>query len=196
MLFLGATQLNSSLLTVSVIAVLLPAAFHFTAGAQIQDPQEGREILSVSHGVGAGLFPTPYRFTSHPRSPFRAPSSYYSVRFPMFHCSPCKETYTSTYYLAVYFSYLFFQLSTHKALYEDSSSDVAKSTKYPSKKSLFTDAPTATTSVNSDPEAAVTHEQEKEEEEEEAPKLTVWMTVGLLVIVTVVSLLARCLATP
>lgn len=46
----SATQLNSSLLTVSVIAVLLPAAFHFAAGADIADPKEGREILAVSHG--------------------------------------------------------------------------------------------------------------------------------------------------
>ena len=49
--FSGATQLNSSLLTVSVIAVLLPAAFHFAAGADIEDPQEARDILAVSHGV-------------------------------------------------------------------------------------------------------------------------------------------------
>ncbi len=47
----GSTQLNSSLLTVSVIAVLLPAAFHFVAGAQIVDSIEGPEILSLSHGV-------------------------------------------------------------------------------------------------------------------------------------------------
>ena len=48
---LGAVQLNSSLLIVSVIAILLPTAFHFTAGDQIDDPKEGRDILAVSHGV-------------------------------------------------------------------------------------------------------------------------------------------------
>lgn len=47
----SATQLNSSLLTVSVIAVLLPAAFHFAAGSDIPDPTEGKEILAVSHGA-------------------------------------------------------------------------------------------------------------------------------------------------
>ncbi|KAK7690798.1 hypothetical protein QCA50_005898 [Cerrena zonata] len=47
----SAVQLNSSLLIVSVIAILLPAAFHFTAGDQIADPKEGRDILAVSHGV-------------------------------------------------------------------------------------------------------------------------------------------------
>jgi Ca2+:H+ antiporter len=47
----GSTQLNSSLLTISVIAVLLPAAFHFAAGAEIPDPQEENDILAVSHAV-------------------------------------------------------------------------------------------------------------------------------------------------
>ncbi|CAL1716535.1 unnamed protein product [Somion occarium] len=47
----SATQLNSSLLIISVIAILLPAAFHFTAGDQIEDPKEGRDILAVSHGA-------------------------------------------------------------------------------------------------------------------------------------------------
>ncbi|KAJ3536062.1 hypothetical protein NM688_g6886 [Phlebia brevispora] len=47
----SSVQLNSSLLTVSVIAVLLPAAFHFTAGNAIPDPSEGHDILAMSHGA-------------------------------------------------------------------------------------------------------------------------------------------------
>jgi hypothetical protein len=48
--FIGASQLNSSLLTVSVIAVLLPAAFSFAFNNG--DPvNEADRILSVSHGV-------------------------------------------------------------------------------------------------------------------------------------------------
>ncbi|KAF8997493.1 Sodium/calcium exchanger protein-domain-containing protein [Cyathus striatus] len=47
---LVATQLNASLLTISVIAVLLPAAFHFS-DTQLTDEQESKDILSVSHGV-------------------------------------------------------------------------------------------------------------------------------------------------
>ncbi|KAI0075242.1 calcium/proton exchanger [Panus rudis PR-1116 ss-1] len=47
----SSVQLNSTLLTISVIAILLPAAFHFVAGADIVDSTEGPEILSVSHGV-------------------------------------------------------------------------------------------------------------------------------------------------
>jgi len=54
---ISAVQLNSSLLTLSVIAVLLPAAFHNAvqpSGGSV-DPltnaQEGHDILSISHGV-------------------------------------------------------------------------------------------------------------------------------------------------
>ena len=58
----GATQLNSSLLTLSVIGVLIPAAFHSavqpaTAGGTdpLTDAQEGHDILAISHGA-SGLF--------------------------------------------------------------------------------------------------------------------------------------------
>ncbi|KZT73155.1 calcium/proton exchanger [Daedalea quercina L-15889] len=47
----SATQLNSSLLTISVIAVLLPAAFHEVAGSIIPDDQEGPDVLSFSRGA-------------------------------------------------------------------------------------------------------------------------------------------------
>ena len=52
----GATQLNSSLLTISVIAVLLPAAFHFTADSAIPDDKESKDILAVSHGVSLDIW--------------------------------------------------------------------------------------------------------------------------------------------
>ena len=42
--------MNASLLTISVIAVLLPAAFHFSANA-LDDAEEAKDILAVSHGV-------------------------------------------------------------------------------------------------------------------------------------------------
>ncbi|KAG8740659.1 hypothetical protein FRC10_004069 [Ceratobasidium sp. 414] len=50
----SAAQLNSSLLTISVIAVLLPAAFHF-AVKTTSDPDEGFDILHMSHGVAIVL---------------------------------------------------------------------------------------------------------------------------------------------
>jgi Ca2+:H+ antiporter len=47
---LSATQLNSSLLTISVIAVLLPAAFHLNVTSET-DGDEREDILKMSHGV-------------------------------------------------------------------------------------------------------------------------------------------------
>jgi Ca2+:H+ antiporter len=51
----GATQLNSSLLTLSVIGVLLPAAFHNAVqpsnGINLTPEQEDHDILAISHGV-------------------------------------------------------------------------------------------------------------------------------------------------
>ncbi|KAI9511839.1 calcium/proton exchanger [Russula earlei] len=58
---ISAVQLNSSLLTLSVIAVLLPAAFHNAVQPSdgVPDPltnaQEGDDILSISHGVAVIL---------------------------------------------------------------------------------------------------------------------------------------------
>ncbi|KAI0028865.1 calcium/proton exchanger [Vararia minispora EC-137] len=54
---LSATQLNSSLLTLSVIGVLLPAAFHLVVNNTpsnpngLSDSAEARDILAISHGV-------------------------------------------------------------------------------------------------------------------------------------------------
>jgi hypothetical protein len=49
------TRLNSSLLTISVIAVLLPAAFRSVLGST--DINEGTEILSLSRGVSVHPMP-------------------------------------------------------------------------------------------------------------------------------------------
>jgi len=134
----SATQLNSSLLTISVIAVLLPAAFHFTAN--ISDAQETRDILSVSHGVALVL-------------------------------------------LIIYAGYLWFQLYSHTALYSDEGSDIAKSTVYSPRKRHFP-------LKFKDPESSGTLTAEKSKQEDDAteletPQMTVWMTICLLTIVTV-----------
>ena len=66
LLFPGATQLNSSLMTISVIAVLLPAAFHFSANA-LTDAEEAKDILAVSHGVSNSSQILDYRaYQVHP----------------------------------------------------------------------------------------------------------------------------------
>src|ERR1700720_1520119 len=50
---MSAAQLNSSLLSISVIAVLLPAAFHLSVniGTGSSTAAEASDILKVSHGV-------------------------------------------------------------------------------------------------------------------------------------------------
>jgi len=82
---LVASQLNSSLLTISVIAILLPAAFYYNVTVQT-DSDSPQDILKVSHGVAIIL-------------------------------------------LFIYAAYLFFQLYSHAALYNDET-DIIKSTKY------------------------------------------------------------------
>ncbi|TFY61310.1 hypothetical protein EVG20_g7102 [Dentipellis fragilis] len=141
---LSSTQLNSSLLTLSVIGVLLPAAFHMAVEPDPDDPshdpltnqQEGSDILRVSHGVAIVL-------------------------------------------LFIYGAYLFFQLFSHKNLYEDTHPNVQKSVRYAPRHEKANTEP-VTESTVSDPEAHV-----EEEEEEEKPQMSVPMTIGLLVVVTV-----------
>ncbi|KAF5371814.1 hypothetical protein D9615_009558 [Tricholomella constricta] len=154
----SATQLNSSLLAISVIAVLLPAAFH--ASFEGTDAKEGADILALSRGVAIIL-------------------------------------------LFIYGGYLFFQLYSHKSLYEDSGDHVMKTATYSprAKKIRFkwgkkseetTESYTPTSRVESpsqetdsnvhgDLENAVKNDKE----EEEKPQMNLWTTVGLLVLVTV-----------
>jgi hypothetical protein len=47
---LAATQVHSSLLSISVGAVLMPAAYHFSLGWSSTDQESA--ILKMSHGVG------------------------------------------------------------------------------------------------------------------------------------------------
>ncbi|KAG9314861.1 calcium proton exchanger [Chiua virens] len=81
-----AAQMNSTLLTISVIAVLIPAAFALTDSGGDQTALQ-QWILQMSHGVAIIL-------------------------------------------LLIYGSYLFFQLSSHKALYQDDSEEILESKRY------------------------------------------------------------------
>ena len=56
--FIGAVQLNSSLLTISVIAVLLPGAFHMAlqGSARYDELLTDYAILKTSHGVSELVF--------------------------------------------------------------------------------------------------------------------------------------------
>ena len=54
----GTTQLNCSLLIVSVIAILLPVAFHQIVGGDVPISEEAPAILSFSRGVRVYCHPT------------------------------------------------------------------------------------------------------------------------------------------
>lgn len=96
--FIGASQVNSSLLTVSVIAVLLPAAFSLAIPGNSLD--EANRILHVSHGVRPFppthcADPTNIMFLSRLRS-----SSYSVSRKPLLWS--CTELYLSLRLLPVF----------------------------------------------------------------------------------------------
>ncbi|KAK0500546.1 Sodium/calcium exchanger protein-domain-containing protein [Armillaria luteobubalina] len=146
-----ATQLHSSLLAISVIAVLLPAAFHFSLVNNTQN-DETSDILNVSHG-------------------------------------------TSIILLFIYISYLVFQLFSHASLYADYDEGRAKSTRYPAKKEKAGSETPKTGTVSSATSTAIYRSADNrdiecgtpdlKEEETEYPKLSVSVTVGLLIVVTV-----------
>ena len=62
----GTTQLNCSLLIVSVIAILLPAAFHQVVGGNVPIGEEAPAVLSFSRGVRA------YFYSARRRSAFKS----------------------------------------------------------------------------------------------------------------------------
>jgi len=116
------------------------------------------------------------------------------MKFRPFLCSPL------TYIHAVYGSYLVFQLFSHKALYDDSSNDVSKSTQYAPRrtfKQVLDDRAEKKAKKNGTWEPrepiAETHAdveahtaEADEEDKPEMPKMSVAMTIGLLAVVTVV----------
>ncbi|EGN95128.1 hypothetical protein SERLA73DRAFT_187449, partial [Serpula lacrymans var. lacrymans S7.3] len=66
----SAAQVNSYLLALAVIAILLPAAFHFTLNSGISDEAQTSAILKMSHGVAVILLVTfvfyiMFRFKTH-----------------------------------------------------------------------------------------------------------------------------------
>ncbi|KAK0469840.1 calcium/proton exchanger [Desarmillaria tabescens] len=159
-----ATQLNSSLLAISVIAVLLPAAFHFSVVGDTEN-DEASDILNVSHGY-----------------------------LDLILCKRLKSA-------PVYISYLVFQLFSHASLYADEGEDSIKSTRYGAKKhkaeppiemqtqNIGTVSSATSATIAPRIELRDTHDVEKNsahlKEEAEQPQLGLWVTVGLLALVTV-----------
>jgi Ca2+/H+ antiporter len=85
---------------------------------------------------------------------------------------------------AVYGSYLFFQLKSHKYLFDERHTDTSASVKYkrtPQKRDTLRTAGTAFTDLETVPEY-------DEQEEQEIPQMSALLAGGLLVIVTLVRL--------
>lgn len=166
-----AAQLNSTLLTVSVIAVLLPGAFHMAlqGSTSVSESDLDDRILKTSHGVAIIL-------------------------------------------LFIYCSYLLFQLFSHKNLYSDDAFEASR--KYSGENPFklghrlrhrrraandvgMTDLPMVSSprqesvqidhgDENSMSHPDVTHDVESgSSEEEEKPQMSVPVSLGLLVAVTV-----------
>lgn len=93
----AATQVHSSLLSISVGAVLLPAAYHFSisGGSDAASLEQRDDILQMSHGV----------------------CSFFSI----ISCPPRLIMFeqVAIILLVIYVAYLFFQLYTHRKYFQD-----------------------------------------------------------------------------
>ncbi len=93
----------------------------------------------------------------------------------------------------VYISYLVFQLFSHASLYADEGEGMNKSTTYGHKDETGIEMQTRRTdTVSSGTSTAVVHQPDIESGSanlKEPPQLGVWVTVGLLIVVTAVGLL-------
>ncbi|KAG1804797.1 calcium proton exchanger [Suillus plorans] len=159
----SAVQLNSSLLTISVIAVLLPGAFHMALQGQpaYSELSTDYNILKTSHGVAIIL-------------------------------------------LFIYGSYLVFQLFSHKALYHERGPDIQQTKDYEGqnpwlqlrlyrrKKAKLAQSPPLASNDGVAPNSTVSaegsdleHGSASMDDIEVEPDMSVPVSLGLLVVVTV-----------
>lgn len=198
---MSATQLNASLLTVSVIAVLLPAAFHEVAGAEIPDPIEGREILSFSRGAAVillfiyGSYLVFQLFSHKDLYEDESPDVFKSTKYP--HSPTPKTKQARQGWLAAHWRRHGADDSNNSAepltplgetrrklengkvhnstLVDDEGNELGRSS------SPSNDVAASSSSTHTDVDAEAQHEEEQPEQ----PQLSVPLTVALLVTVTV-----------
>jgi Ca2+:H+ antiporter len=122
-------QLNSSLLTLSVIALLLPAAFHNAVqptdnAGPLTKEEERHDILSISHGVckSPPVYCPSMLMVVYPGCHYFAFQSVLSLCL--------SHTAITIFTFLVYLCYLWFQLVSHKNLYDDNDSDVQQPVEY------------------------------------------------------------------
>ncbi|PIL29782.1 transporter [Ganoderma sinense ZZ0214-1] len=171
---MSVTQLNSSLLTISVIAVLLPAAFHTAAGDQIPDDQEAKDILAVSHGAAIVLLVI---YISYLVFQLFSHKDLYDDNHP--------DIFKSTKYQGR-LGRRRTQTAPTPALEPDASLvPLARITS----DGLTTSPPTSPPPRHQelgDAESPPVSHSESEDEGEETPQMSVGLTIGLLVVVTVI----------
>ncbi|EMD34141.1 hypothetical protein CERSUDRAFT_141642 [Gelatoporia subvermispora B] len=167
----AATQLNSSLLTVSVIAVLLPAAFHFVA----TDNNEAHDILSVSHGVAIillfiyGSFLVFQLFSHKDMYADKGKDVQPSVKYT--HASGEKPFIRNPF-------------SKHLTTSPISESPNGSTEPLTSQREIVTE-PIHEDDVPPNPDLESGEQVETEEDEEETPQMSVPLTIALLAVVTV-----------
>ncbi|KAI0783564.1 Sodium/calcium exchanger protein-domain-containing protein [Abortiporus biennis] len=189
----SAVQLNSSLLTVAVIAVLLPAAFHFVAGSVIADDTEGKEILSLSHGAAIillwiygsylvfQLFSHTSLYAEGDDNEDIIKSKRYAVK-PKKEGSPTTETSSQKFLNKLGFSHA--QNKPEDVPLTDAS--VCASPKLIGSPEMVSPSGSASNlNLNRDVEAQDDTESKAEEEGEEQPQMSVLLTLVVLVVVTV-----------
>lgn len=160
-----AAQLNSSLLVISVIAVLLPAAFNAAFSDNLSAQAEQDRILKMSRGTAVILLVIYLAYRT-------SVASFRSRNKPSTH--------------RVFRSSVAFQLFTHPHLYADGDADpddvnVREGRAIPLMKRHRAFKPAKSVAKERRAEEGL----DEEEEEEELPELNVWVALGLLVVVTV-----------
>ncbi|KAK1224086.1 hypothetical protein PQX77_008416 [Marasmius sp. AFHP31] len=156
----AATQLNSSLLTISVIAVLLPAAFHLNVNVQGQQPSdddESQDILKMSHGVAILLL---LIYVGYLVFQLYSHATLYSAE---------SVDFKSTKYE-----------SRDKKKTDEETGTGATNTESPDATRNGTMNSTMTSTL-----VEAHKEKLEEQDEEEVPQMSLWMALGLLAVVTV-----------
>ncbi|KAM5538547.1 hypothetical protein V8D89_007880 [Ganoderma adspersum] len=167
---ISVTQLNSSLLTISVIAVLLPAAFHTAAGAEIPDDQESKDILAVSHGAAIILLVI---YLSYLVFQLFSHKDLYDDKHP--------DIFKSTKYQG--------RRNRTRTQTAPAAAESAVPLNRITSGSLTGSPPSSPSARHHellDTESAPVSQPESEEEEEEIPQMSIGLTIGLLVVVTVI----------
>ncbi|THH09302.1 hypothetical protein EW145_g2120 [Phellinidium pouzarii] len=169
----SASQINSSLLTLSVIAVLLPAAFHFAlqpidGNDPLTDGQESEDIKMLSHGVAIILL---FIYGSYLVFQLWSHANLYDDN--------SESNFKSTRYAPGDEASAFNRLK--KKLHRRTTGANAESGE---------DVQANGDAVNGDPahapaDGAEAEAAKVEEEEEEKPSMSLTMCIGLLIVVTV-----------